>query len=503
MLPGGFVLLHGVILFLFMASLATGGPLDEPETVHYFPSSPTITKLDECTKPELLLIAKVFKADVNAGANKAEIKQSVMDKLIEKGIIDGASEPAVIPSVRPRVHSGQGVDEAVASPPSYGTKVSPTTPDKPSEGDPGGLELALRLREVELQMKTQEVELLRLRNRAAELDRLPNPRSTIQGTSPPSQSSSVSAFDITKHLALVPHFKEAEIDSYFDAFERIATIVKWPQDVWSLLLQTKLVGKAREVCAALSMAQSLDYGTVKETILRAYELVPEAYRQRFRSCEKSANQTHGEFAREKAVLFDKWCSASNVKSMHLMRELVLLEEFKSCLPERVVLYLNEQKVDTLAQAAVRADEFMLTHKSVFPSPSARRDPVGGKGGKKFSVLRNPLQSDSSGNSGSSESRERECFYCHEKGHLIKHCSALKRKENSSPAKPKTVGFIKSISPPRSPVAGEMEECFGPFLTKGSVSLSGQDVDQVPITILRDTGASQSLILNNVLPFSAM
>ena len=40
-----------------------------------------------------------------------------------------------------------------------------------------------------------------------------------------------------------------------------------------------------------------------------------------------------------------------------LRELALLEEFKNCLPERMVVYLNEQEVSTLRQAAVLADEF--------------------------------------------------------------------------------------------------------------------------------------------------
>ena len=47
---------------------------------------------------------------------------------------------------------------------------------------------------------------------------------------------------------------------------------------------------------------------------------------------------------------------------------VILGEFKKCLPEHIVVYLNEQKVVSLSQTAVLADEFALTHKSVFLSP---------------------------------------------------------------------------------------------------------------------------------------
>lgn len=121
----------------------------------------------------------------------------------------------------------------------------------------------------------------------------------------------------------------------------------------------------------MSIDQSLNYEIVKSTVLRAYELVPEAYRQRFRQRQKAANQTFVEFAREKSALFDKWCQASKVLQIDQLREFVLLEEFKNCLPDKIVLYLNEQKVVSLEQAAVHADEFVLTHKSVFSVPCVR------------------------------------------------------------------------------------------------------------------------------------
>ncbi len=84
------------------------------------------------------------------------------------------------------------------------------------------------------------------------------------------------AFDVSKHIVLVPQFRETEVDSYFSALERIATSLRWPKEVWSLLLQCRLFGKAQEVCSMLSLEESLKYGSVKSAILRAYELVPEA-----------------------------------------------------------------------------------------------------------------------------------------------------------------------------------------------------------------------------------
>ncbi len=66
-----------------------------------------------------------------------------------------------------------------------------------------------------------------------------------------------STLDVSKHIALVPQFREIEVDSYFNVFERIASALNWPRDVWTLLLQCKLTGKAQEVCAVLSLEDSL------------------------------------------------------------------------------------------------------------------------------------------------------------------------------------------------------------------------------------------------------
>ena len=47
--------------------------------------------------------------------------------------------------------------------------------------------------------------------------------------------------------------------------------------------------------------------SVQSAVLGSYELVPEAYRQRFSNYSKAAGQAFVEFTREKETLFDRWC----------------------------------------------------------------------------------------------------------------------------------------------------------------------------------------------------
>ena len=180
-------------------------------------------------------------------------------------------------------------------------------------------------------------------------------------------------FDITKHIRLVPPFQEKEVDKYFLHFEKVAENLKWPKEHWTLLLQSVIIGKAREIYTQLTVQQSSSYDTVKELILKAYELVPEAYRQKFRNCKKENEQTHVEFARTKEQLFDRWCSSKKIGSDHeKLRQLMLVEEFKRCINSDIKSFLDEKQVETLEAAARLADDYALTHKVSFinkPNPS--------------------------------------------------------------------------------------------------------------------------------------
>ena len=88
--------------------------------------------------------------------------------------------------------------------------------------------------------------------------------------------------------------------------------------------------------------------------------MPEAYRQKFRNSTKGDGQTYVEFAYEKESLFDRWCTSQEVRGEYnKLWELLLIEEFKSCLSNEVKTYLDENKVETLHQAATLADDYTL------------------------------------------------------------------------------------------------------------------------------------------------
>ena len=133
-------------------------------------------------------------------------------------------------------------------------------------------------------------------------------------------------------------------------------------DKYTILLQSALKAKASETYTALSPEQTSDYQFVKESTLKANQLIPEAYRQKFRNYKKENDKTHVEFGREKERLLDRWCDSEEIKKDYeriRIRQMFLLEEFKHCVHPAIKNYITEQKASTLSKAAEMADKYFL------------------------------------------------------------------------------------------------------------------------------------------------
>ncbi|XP_058610941.1 uncharacterized protein LOC131526610 [Onychostoma macrolepis] len=473
-----------------------------------FVSAPTVEQFDKCRKDDLMCIAAHFKIAVSKQRLKKEIKSTVSQRLVELGVLElpiGVGDVASGADGRPDEEERSETAEVEGSEAKAVLPPYPSSPGSDESGARGKVHLArlqmesreraesrrmeadmkfrleIRRIEAETQVRLHELELS-----AGNMTPVP----VTQPLQPADAGLGGTTFEVSRHISLVPQFRETEVDSYFNVFERIASTLQWPKDVWSLLLQCKLTGKAQDVCATLSLEDSMKYEAVKAAILRAYELVPEAYRQRFRSHKKNSNQSFVEFAREKSVLFDKWCISSKANDFKDMRELILLEEFKNCLSERVVTYLNEQKVSSLSQASVLADEFALTHKNVFTFARSERavsfqGELNSSSRPKPAIVR--------------VKEDRECFYCHKPGHLIADCVVLKRKQSNYVHK--SAGFVKVVDPVKIEHSDKPDPSYVPFLLEGLISVTGSSEEQICIKMLRDTGAMQSFISADVLPFS--
>ena len=238
-------------------------------------------------------------------------------------------------------------------------------------------------------------------------------------------SDKTSTFDPARNIRLVPPFQEKEVDKYFAHFEKVADSLNWPKESWVLLLQSVLVGKAQEIYGSLSVEQSSNYEHVNEAILKAYELVPEAYRQKFRNYLKYDSKTHVEFVKEKENLFNRWCHSKEIgQDFKKLKQIVLLEEFKDKVRPDIRSHLDEQK-------AVMADDYALTHKMSSKSGNPQQKSYHGSGNRE-NISRNmddrKRQGKSTENVGLVSKVEPlkpiSCGHCGKPCHIITNCWKL-------------------------------------------------------------------------------
>uniref|UniRef100_UPI00358E5605 uncharacterized protein n=1 Tax=Myxine glutinosa TaxID=7769 RepID=UPI00358E5605 len=371
-------------------------------------------------------------------------------------------------------------------------------------------ERELRERDMELQqeIKFKELELRREWGEAPPL---------LTGSTPNQKT-----WDVGRHVRLVPPFSEKEVAKFFPHFEKVARQLNWPEEAWTILVQSVLVGKAQEIYSALPMDQCADYEVLKKHILKAYELVPEAYRQKFRNARKRESETHVEFARVKENMFDRWCESKGVgKDFETLRDLILVEEFQQCVHEDIKVYLQEKKVPKLWDAATMADDYALTHRIGVHEPnSSPRSPQGrwGTAGAENDhtwrrprvdygdnadtpPVRNqrdagPRQTYSSGGprQTTSFSSGPTCAFCKKPGHLMSSCYRMKRED---PERSPTITTPNAMAIVRN----RHQKGYQPFISEGFVSRDGASNNRRPVRILRDTGAHQSLMLEGILPWS--
>ena len=432
------------------------------------------------------------------------------------------------------------------------------------------LKEARELRELELKAE-QEKALLEAEKEAAAREH----ELKMASLGKHSPSDKASAFDPARNIRLVPPFQEKEVDKYFAHFEKVADSLNWPKESWVLLLQSVLVGKAQEIYGSLSVEQSSNYEHVKEAILKAYELVPEAYRQKFRNYLKYDSKTHVEFAREKENLFNRWCHSKEIgQDFKKLKQMVLLEEFKDKVRPDIRSHLDEQKVEELEKAAIMADDYALTHKMSSKSGNPQQKKYHGSGNRE-NLSRNvddrKRQGKSTENVGLVSKVEPlkpiSCGHCGKPGHIITNCwklggktpcehcgrhnhksedcriaknklqkevkptgltslkglkvSPFNESENSKGVKVKPLidrnHFVEKnkgikVNPlhnDKSCIEDEISpntesdymENYKPFISEGVVSLVGDENSSQKVKILRDTGATQSLMLDSVLPLT--
>ena len=415
------------------------------DKIENFLKEPSMEKLERLRKSEIIKIGEKLELNVQNSMRKHELVREIASHMVDENVF----EEAVLEELP--------------------TEMIRMTPEEIE------LEKIKIQAQMELQRNKMELEKIKIQQET----RLREVDLAIRG-----RKESHDSFEVTKQARLVPKFEEANVDEYFAHFERTALNLGWPKECWSMLLQTVLTGKAQRAYATLPTENCADYDLVKAAVLKSFELVPEAYRQKFRTQRKTENQSYVEFLREKENALDKWCDSKRIDGdAEKLRQLILAEEFLNCVPEEVRVHLSERKTDVTYEMAALADEYILTHRK-----TKERTFTGNR--VKFKAESSPEGRPKEGNRRTFQSSSRTvvCYKCGKAGHIAIRCQLGKGPERNQTQPRKPQGAVTTTRGNQS---------YRPWTKKGMIR--GPHGGPVEVSILRDTGASQSLLLRNKLP----
>ena len=411
------------------------------DKIENFLKEPSMEKLERLRKSEIIKIGEKLELNVQNSMRKHELVTKIARHMVDENVF----EEAVLEELP--------------------TEMIRMTPEEIE------LEKIKIQAQMELQRNKMELEKIKIQQET----RLREVDLAIRG-----RKESHDSFEVTKQARLVPKFEEANVDGYFAHFERTALNLGWPKECWSMLLQTVLTGKAQRAYATLPTENCTDYDLVKAAVLKSFELVPEAYRQKFRTQRKTENQSYVEFLREKENALDKWCDSKRIDGdAEKLRQLILAEEFLNCVPEEVRVHLSERKTDVTYEMAALADEYILTHRK-----TKEKTFTGNR--VKFKAEGRPKEENR--RTFQSSSRTVVCYKCGKAGHIAIRCQLGKGPERNQTQPRKPQG---AVTTPRG------NQSYRPWTKKGMIR--GPHGGPVKVSILRDTGASQSLLLRSKLP----
>ncbi len=172
---------------------------------------------------------------------------------------------------------------------------------------------------------------------------------------------------------------------------------------------------------------------------------------------------------------------------------MILIQFGRCVSDDIKTNLEENKVETVQEAAIKADEYAMNHRS----NKFKRAATASNTYSKPNTTENKYMSEKS-----TKSFCFKCFGCGKIGHKKAQCQSRQSKESTNKDK-KGVGCTTTFRNKCPKVGGkyaEVSEEFRPFVSEGTVSLGTNSTEEIPVKIVRDTCSGQSMILESTLSF---
>lgn len=307
-----------------------------------------------------------------------------------------------------------------------------------------------------------------------------------------------------KHLENIQQLDESkhDITAWLSSVERQLKRQDFDICDWSAEVEPFLTGTALRAFDHLPDIKKDDWIAVKETILRAYNLTEESFRQRFRSQAKSSQESFFELSNQLQQHFHRWVKTPDhlFKDSEYLRitELIIVEQLISSVgDENLRRKLAESEPKTLDSISTLADQYVNgKNSSYFNSSSSRVDHKNRDRKHQFSPKstrsydhKHSYDQKSSSSTSQSQPSTIKCFTCGEPGHKSPDCTSKKSATSSfSQQKPKSTQQHSSK---------KSLESIGNFSAQPDSPVDGHfahvTINEQPMLAYLDNGSPRSII----------
>ncbi|XP_064485140.1 uncharacterized protein LOC135397466 [Ornithodoros turicata] len=277
-----------------------------------------------------------------------------------------------------------------------------------------------------------------------------------------------------------------DIGLFLVNFERACEREGYAEESWPARLMTVIPCEAADTIARLSAEDAKSYEKVKQGLLKRFRLSAEAFRLRFRDGEGRNTSSFAERGFDIKANLREWMkSAEAFGNADKVLEVIALEQFFQEIPENIRNWIRDKSgVATIEAAADLADEYVSVRGMDIKESTKknRSGPVNGKAREQKANEENPKNGQARGDQKRKEGRDDKekvkafekkqpvvCHKCKCEGHIAIGC------RNTRVAMAYESGSSESE-----------DELMKPYLHQ-------LEVNGIPCTVLRDSGASLDLV----------
>ena len=283
------------------------------------------------------------------------------------------------------------------------------------------------LREKELMFKREteerEIEKLKLQMQIKEM-----------GTDAPAIPADFTPKGLRPKLPKFDENKD-DMDAFLERFERFAESQLWPEAQWAVSLSPLLTGKGLQVYSSMPSTEANNYSNLKTALLKRYQLTEDGFRSKFRNSKPESEDTVFQFVARLRRYFTRWVDLTEVeKDYEGLSDLLIREQFIGTCSENMRLFLRERGQKSVQEMTKLAEQYMEAHGgsiTVTKKQQCTEKPV-----SRLSTqpIRNSDMQQIPSN------KDKNCFYCNRKGHVIAECRVRERDMKKQSA---AAGYSKS------------------------------------------------------------